>query len=246
VEVDEPDMSPAAEAQRTLVAMVSHDLRNPLFLIKGTAELLRGHAQHSGDGETKELISNLERIERAVGQADRVVDDLVDLVQLQTGHSIMLEKAPTDLVALARRAVDVHCFSTDVHSIFLRTSLESLVGCWDERRLERVLANLLSNAIKYSPAGRDITVAVAEEVVAGARWAILTVSDRGLGIPREDLDRIFEPFYRGHGVEGVIPGAGIGLAGARHTVQEHGGSIEVRSHLGQGAAFIVRLPLGDF
>ena len=189
-----------------------------------------------------DLISNLERIERAVGQADRVVDELVDLVQLQSGHDIVLEKTPTDLVALARRAVDGHRYSTDVHSLVLRTECERLVGDWDERRFERAAANLLNNAIKYSPAGRgEIVVTVSVE----GSWAVLAVADQGFGIPPGDIEHIFELFYRGRAMEGIIPGAGIGLAGVLHTIQQHGGRIEVQSEVGRGATFVIRLPLGD-
>ena len=220
--------------------MVSHDLRNPLFLIKGAAELLRDHVEHAGRQDSRELICNLERIERAVGQADRVVDDLVDLVQLQAGREVVLDKAPTDLVALARRAVDLHGYQTDVHNIALCTELPALVGAWDERRLDRVLANLLTNAIKYTPPGRgDITV----DVGATDTCAVLSVADQGLGIPPGDLAHIFEPFYRGQAVEGVIPGAGVGLTSVLHTVERHGGSIDVHSRLGRGTTFVVSLPL---
>jgi signal transduction histidine kinase len=219
--------------------MVSHDLRNPLFLIKGAAELMRDHVEHAG-GQRQDLISNLERIERAVGQADRVVDDLVDLLRLQAGREVVLEKAPADLVALARRAVELHGYNTDVHRILLRTELPALFGEWDERRLERVLANLLTNAIKYTPAGRgDIVV----EVSVAERCAVLSVADQGLGIPPGDLPRIFEPFYRGQAVDGVIPGAGIGLTSVLHTVEQHGGTIEVHSRVGSGTTFVVHLPL---
>lgn len=224
--------------------MVSHDLRNPLFLIKGAAELLRERVEHSPGKPAADLLCNLERIERAVGQADRVVDDLVDLVQLQCGRDLVLEKRATDLVALARRAVELHGFNTDIHRIVLRTRLRTLIGCWDERRLDRVVANLLTNAIKYTPAGRgDIVVTLTTQEDVGERRAVLTVTDQGLGIPPGDLPHIFKPFYRGQAVEGVIPGAGIGLTSVYHTVEQHGGRVEVRSRIGRGTTFVVRLPI---
>jgi PAS domain S-box-containing protein len=226
----------AEEAQRALVAMVSHDLRNPLFLIKGTAELL--HGQPCNDIE-----DSLDRIDRATFQMTRVVDDLVDLVQLQTGHDIVLEKGPTDLVALARRSVEVHQFSTEAHHIRFESEVDELVGTWDSARLERVLSNLLTNAIKYSPECKDICVHVALSHCGKHPMAELVVADQGIGIPKCDLHLIFERYYRAHNVVGLVPGAGVGLAGARHVIQRHGGTIQVVSREGVGTTFTVRLPI---
>lgn len=228
----------AEEAQRALVAMVSHDLRNPLFLIKGSAELLH----EAGD---EHIRNGLHRIDRATFQMTRVVDDLVDLIQLQTGHDIVLEKGPIDLVALTRRSVEVHQFSTEAHRILFEADVPELVGEWDGPRLERVLSNLLTNAIKYSQDAKDICVRVCLKRCGGRAMAQITVADQGIGIPKCDLRLIFERYYRAHNVIGVVPGAGVGLAGARHVIQRHGGTIQVVSHEGVGTTFTVRLPLAD-
>jgi PAS domain S-box-containing protein len=230
----------AEEAQRALVALVSHDLRNPLFLVKGTVEIVLEQLRR---GRTDCLGEELQRIARAAGQMERVVDDLMDLVQLQSGHEIVLEKGPVDLVALARRVVDAHSYSTDVHQIRLIAEEASLVGHWDERRLERALANLLTNAIKYSPAGRDVQVRLSQRQRQGAAFAVLSVADQGIGIAEEDLPHIFERFYRSDAVAGVVPGAGVGLASVRDTVERHGGRVEARSGAGEGATFTISLPL---
>ena len=232
----------AEQAQRGLVAMVSHDLRNPLFLIKGSAELLSDQLDQP-EPDIERVRQGLDRIQRASWQMSSVIDDLVDLVQLQSGHQIELNLGPVDLVALARRAVDIHQFSTQAHRIVLRAEVEELVGDWDGDRLDRVLSNLLTNAIKYSPAETEIVVGVAVEPGAHGWNAVLTVADHGLGIPAEDLPQIFERFYRASNVAGVVPGAGVGLAGARHTVERHGGTIRVASQQGAGTTFTVSLPL---
>ncbi|HLY67522.1 MAG TPA: PAS domain-containing protein, partial [Chloroflexota bacterium] len=170
------------EAQQALVAMVSHDLRNPLFLIKGSSELLRERLD-SSQPATKHLGEGLDRINRAATQMTRVVDDLVDLVQLQSGRDVVLERERMDLVALTRRVVEVHRFSTELHRIHVHTLVTGLVGEWDERRLERVLGNLLGNAIKYSPEGHDITVDLRRDERPNGSWAVVAVRDRGMGIP---------------------------------------------------------------
>jgi signal transduction histidine kinase len=105
--------------------------------------------------------------------------------------------------------------------------------------VERVVANLVSNAIKYSPGGGDVRV----ELAAEAGWAVLRVQDQGVGIPAADLPRVFEQFHRAANVAGRIGGTGLGLAGARHIVEQHGGSIALESQEGVGTTVTVRLPL---
>ena len=121
-----------------------------------------------------------------------------------------------------------------------------IVGSLDAARLERVVLNLLTNAVKYSPAGGDVEVTLRAERRSDGNWAELTVRDSGIGIPAEDLPRVFERFYRASNVGEHLRGSGLGLAGARQIVEQHGGEIGVRSEPGAGTTFIVRLPLdGD-
>jgi signal transduction histidine kinase len=118
-------------------------------------------------------------------------------------------------------------------------SQSEVIGTWDEVRLGRVIDNLLDNAIKYSPRGGAIEVVIE---VDGSD-AVLSVKDRGEGIPQVDLPHIFERFRRGGNVEGRIPGTGIGLAGVHRIVEQHTGSMSVQSEVGQGTTFTIRLPL---
>jgi signal transduction histidine kinase len=122
----------------------------------------------------------------------------------------------------------------------LEAAEPGLVGSWDVRRLERVLANLLENAVKYSPDGGEIVVRVARDDADST--AVLQVADTGVGIPAADLPHVFERFYRAGNV-GEIQGTGIGLAGVRQIVEQHAGSIAVESCPGIGSTFTVRLPL---
>jgi signal transduction histidine kinase len=110
----------------------------------------------------------------------------------------------------------------------------------DGPRLQRVMDNLVGNAVKYSPEGGDVDVALAEE----ADRMVFTVRDRGIGIPPSEVEAVFERFRRGSNVAGRFSGTGIGLAGARRIIEQHGGSVEVKSALGSGSTFIVRLPTG--
>ena len=110
-------------------------------------------------------------------------------------------------------------------------------------RLEQVFDNLLANAIKYSPLGGDIHISVYQETVDRQGWAVVSVRDDGIGIPAGDLPKLFTWFHRAANVGG-IPGSGLGLAGARAIVEQHGGAISVASSEGSGSTFTVRLPLG--
>jgi signal transduction histidine kinase len=135
-----------------------------------------------------------------------------------------------------------HQQRSERHQLSLESRVSELIGRWDGRRLARVLANLLDNALKYSPDGGTIRVEVSrDDGPPGA--GVLTVEDQGVGIPAEDLGRIFERFQRGTNVVGEIAGTGIGLASARHIVESHGGSITAVSRPRRGATFTVRLPL---
>src|SRR6185369_6698928 len=130
-----------------------------------------------------------------------------------------------DLVELARQSAAEYRETAPAHSIRRETDEAELTGQWDAGRLERVIANLVGNAIKYSPNGGEIVLSVRRETTPdGFEFAVLAVRDQGLGIPADDLPRIFDRFWRGANV-GVIRGAGIGLAGVKQIVEQHGGTI---------------------
>ena len=159
--------------------------------------------------------------------------------KLHAGRRLELHRSPTDLVSLARECVARHQHTSESHRLRFETRIAELVGSWDAARLERVLANLLANAVKYSPSGGAVAVKVSRE----ADWAILSVTDRGIGILAADLPHIVQRFRRASNVARQIAGSGLGLAGARDIVEQHGGTISVRSEEGRGSTFVVRLPL---
>jgi signal transduction histidine kinase len=113
----------------------------------------------------------------------------------------------------------------------------------DGSRIERVVRNMLDNAIKYSPAGGDIVVHTRRDEDENGRWGVVTIEDRGLGIPASDLPYVFDRFRRGGNVQRHIAGSGIGLTGAKQIVAQHGGAISVQSVEGEGSTFTLRLPL---
>jgi signal transduction histidine kinase len=147
------------------------------------------------------------------------------------------------MIKVARRLGDEYQKISPRHVIRVESNMARLLGDWDSARIERVVANLISNAVRYSPRGGEITVAASCEQRNGQEWAVLEVTDNGVGIPPSELDRVFEPYYRGSNVAGSIGGTGVGLAGTRHIVEQHGGEIGVESVIGETTTFTVRLPL---
>ncbi|MDQ3043704.1 MAG: PAS domain-containing protein [Chloroflexota bacterium] len=232
--------------QQDFIAVASHDLKNPLGLIKGQAQILRRHLARTEKAEIDRdrVIAGLRTIDATTERMTALLDELLDVAALQTGQSLELRRLPVDLVALVRQCAGEYQRTAERHVIRVETDLSTLVGSWDVRRLERVVANLLTNAIKFSPAGGDIALHVAREESSDQPWAVLTVVDRGIGIPAADLSRVFARYQRGTNVVGIA-GTGIGLAGARQIVERHGGALTVTSEPGQGSTFTVRLPLAE-
>jgi PAS domain S-box-containing protein/excisionase family DNA binding protein len=234
----------AAERDAFLAA-ASHDLKTPLTTVKGTAQLLRRWLTRPGHIDHERLVAGLDTINATCNQMLGSINELLDVTRVRLGQPLALERRPTDLVALTRNVVALQQAATDRHRLHLQVAVDTLVGMWDAGRLERVLGNLLSNAVKYSPQGGEVHVAVAWEDDPRGRWAVVRVRDHGVGIPATDLPHIFEPFYRASNVRGRVGGSGIGLAGARRIVEQHGGTISVESREGEGSTFTVRLPLDE-
>ena len=244
LEAARAEIEAAIRARDALAAAAAHDLKSPLAGISMTAELARRRLERLGvdlPGRAS-LARQLAEIQRSAQRMAGVLDELLDLAHLQDGTALQLNLAPTRMQALVETAVAAHQAATDHHVIRLVATADP-VGTWDAARLARVADNLLSNAIKYSPDGGEITLELAEEQVGdGQRFATLRVRDQGVGIPAADADRLFEPFFRASNV-GPIAGTGIGLAGARLIVEQHGGTLSVESREGAGSTFILRLPL---
>jgi signal transduction histidine kinase len=167
-----------------------------------------------------------------------LIGSLLDLTRLELNHPLDLIRTETDLVALVRQVVADQRVSNR-YRVVVDSGVPELIGQWDNARLERVVANLVSNAVKYSPAGGDVRVRVTRD----GDTAVLSVEDSGMGIPQEDMPRIFERFFRARNVIDEVAGAGIGLAACKRIVEQHGGRLLVQSEEGKGSTFTVRLPI---
>jgi signal transduction histidine kinase len=230
----------AINARDEFLAVVSHDLRNPLAAVSGNIQLMRRRMARGEVPTAEQLVERLDMIQRGVSALSRQVDELHDASLLQAGRQLDLRLQRTDLVALVRDYVRGLQNTSDSHRFHFHANVGELSGNWDSARLERVLSNLISNAIKYSPAGGEIEIHIGSE----DNWAVLSVADEGLGIPAGELPHVFERFRRASNVVDRIAGSGLGLAGSRDIIEQHGGTISVQSQEGEGSTFTVRLPLG--
>lgn len=217
------------EAQLEFLAGVAHDLRNPLDAIKLGIQVLEIEQSAARRGRARE------RLDRQVERLARMVEDLLDATRIEAGQ-LELRPEPLDLRDVAQDMVRLYAPTSPEHQITVRVPPERVPIRGDPLRLEQVVSNLLSNAIKFSPGGGTIEVVVSVE----GEHAVLSVSDRGIGIPKDEQADVFLPFRRRH--PEVAPGAGLGLSVVRRIVTAHGGSIEVDSEPGRGSTFRVRLP----
>lgn len=228
-----------ARQKDDFLSAAAHDLKTPLTTIKGHAQLLQKRAELTPEGG--KLVQGLQRIDGVATRMTALINELLDVNRVQMGKPLDLVLKPVELVALARQMVADAQHVHEHHQIVLASNETAIHGQWDLYRVERVLGNLLSNALAYSPRGGAVTMTVDREQ---DEWAIVQVSDQGLGIPAADLPHIFESFHRGGNVAGRIAGSGIGLAAVRQIVEQHGGTITVESREGEGSTFTARLPLG--
>ena len=231
------------EERLAFVDAAAHDLKNPLTALIAHVQLLRRHAERRTLDDAA-LATGLGAIDTAAGRTVNLIEELLDAAHIRAGRGLELRREPVDLVAMARAVAAEHGRASTQHAIRIESGPDRLVGVWDGSRLERVLANLIGNAIKFSPAGGEVVLRIRREDRADGAWAVLLVDDRGVGIPAADLPRVFDRFHRGANAAGAFAGTGIGLAGAKQIVEQHGGAVTVQSAEGVGSTFTVRLPLG--
>ena len=231
------DLKRALHARDEFLAAASHDLRNPLSTIQSAAELLERSLDEPSMRDR--LKSCADHIQSAAKRMAQQLDAFLDVSRLEAGRPLELKKRKHDLMPLVRQVV-AECQQTTQRHRLLLEGPSMLHASVDAARLQRVVSNLVGNAIKYSPEGGEINV----KLEAHDTDVILTVRDRGIGIPGQDQSRVFERFQRGTNVEGRFQGTGIGLAGAKQIVEQHGGAITLKSTVGKGSTFTVRFPAG--
>ena len=222
----------AVTARDEFLTIAAHELRTPLTTLQGRAQLLQRRLAAQLPAQDLESLGIMRR---QLNRLTRMVNDLLDVSRLTAGRLLPVPER-VDLVALGRIAAEE--FGTPQQPIVFESLEPQLIGFWDPWRLDQVLANLLSNASRYSAPGSPITMRLTR---AGAE-ARLDVVDQGTGISSTELDRIFEPYYRGD--QQNRAGFGLGLAICRQIIADHGGSLlAVSDGPGTGATFTIELPL---
>jgi PAS domain S-box-containing protein len=221
------------------LAMLSHELRNPLAPITNSLYVLDHAIPGSEQSHRAQTV-----IGRQVGQLARLVDDLLDVTRIAR-NKIPLRRQRLDLNELVRRTLDDHRsqFEANEVPIELAPAAEPVFVSGDGNRLAQIVGNLLLNAAKFT--GPDGRVRVVVSVDSEAKQAVVRVADTGMGMAPEMLARLFQPFAQAEAtLDRSRGGLGLGLALVKGLVELHGGTISAHSAgLGQGAEFVVRLPL---
>jgi signal transduction histidine kinase/FixJ family two-component response regulator len=221
------------------LAILAHELRNPLAPIRNSLHLLRLATAHDPNANRA-----TEMMDRQVTVMVRLVDDLLDVSRITRG-TISLRKEPVEIASAVRRAVDANRALIEAagHRLILRVPSPTLIVDADPVRLEQVIANLLNNAAKYTDSGGEIRLTVEHS----ANEVTISVRDTGVGIEPAKLAGVFDLFMQvephGRRAQG---GLGIGLTLVKRLTEMHGGSVEARSEgTGRGSEFILRLPLAS-
>lgn len=216
------------------VATASHEFRTPLTTIFSAADLLQHYSDQMEEGEK---LGYLEEIKQEVGEMTQLLDDILLVRKMEAGmFSFSPEKA--NFETLLRNIVRAsQNLAGNVHAIKLNIECDSTNVLIDNSLIRHIVNNLLSNAIKYSPDGSPIEVSLLRE----SGELVLDVADRGIGIPENEIDRVFDTFFRADNSSG-IGGTGLGLSVVKTAVELHGGSISVKSVVSEGTTFSVRIP----
>jgi two-component system, OmpR family, sensor kinase len=221
--------------QRNFVSMASHEFRTPLTVIDGHARRLDKVRETIDPAEIGERAG---KIRSAVLRMTHLIDNLLNSSRLiDGGAALYFHPAEMDVIALLREVCQLHREMVPAAQIVERFSGTPMPLIGDAKLLFQVVSNLLSNAVKYSPAGGAIDI----EAHGAAEDVIVAVTDRGIGIPPSDRERLFERYHRGSNVSGIV-GTGVGLYLVKMAVDLHHGRVEVESQEGMGSRFIVRLP----
>jgi two-component system, OmpR family, sensor kinase len=223
------------QLQRNFVSMASHEFRTPLTIIDGHARRLSKLGDRLGN---EEIGMRVGKIRTAVLRTIHLIDNLLTSTRLiESGAGLYFHPQEFDLEVLLRDVCQLHREISPTSHIIEEFGTQSLRMMGDPKLLSQVFDNLISNAIKYSPGGGRIRVGAKRDE---GQFAV-AVEDKGIGIPAQDVDRVFERYFRGSNVSGIV-GTGVGLNLVKMVVELHGGSIAVASSEGVGSRFMVRLP----
>ncbi|MBP6965557.1 MAG: GAF domain-containing protein [Armatimonadetes bacterium] len=220
------------------VSTVSHELRTPLTSIKGFISTLLADVEGYYDGDTQREFYTI--IDTECDRLTRLISDLLNVSRIEAGRALDLNPKEVELYSLVEKVISVQRSYTNKHElkVELEEGIPTIIA--DEDKVDQILTNLTNNAIKYSPKGGEVTIrgSYADGFVT------LSVTDQGMGIPKEHIAKVFDRFHRIDNRDTrQVGGTGIGLYLVKHLVEAHGGKIWIESEVGQGSSFIFTLPL---
>lgn len=226
------------KAKDDFVALASHQLRSPVTTVKQYIGVM---LNEMAGPLNEEQLQYLTTANNANNRQLIIIDDLLKTAQIDTkGYSVSLQ--PKNLIKVVKDVIADYesVFDSRKQTISLNSDSEVLIVKADESELITCIANVLENASKYSPPGSPITVSIKDD----DSDAILTVTDQGVGIAKENLDKIFEKFTRiDNELSDTVSGSGLGLFWVKRIVEIHGGKISIKSKLGKGTTIVVKLPI---
>ncbi len=222
----------------SFVSTVAHEFRTPLTSIKGYVEnMLEGILR----GQNQRQTYYLDRVKHNVDRLARLIHDLLDLSRMEAGR-LELNRSPVIVSNLLDNVIDSFQPTADGKGVVFRvtTELSTLMIYADVDKVTQILINLVQNALKFTPAGGEIRVETT--VTRSGSFVQFGIHDTGCGISAEELDQVFERFYRGRSVPSNLGGAGLGLAIAKSLVELHGGKIWAESQASHGSSFFFTIP----
>jgi len=243
------DISSLKAAERTLLDMdkmksefissAAHELRTPLSAIMGFTEFAR-EPEKFGGFSPEEIKSFLDEVYDRGEALNQIIDDLLDISRIENGYSIELKFEEVNLCELISKSVAYYLTHNTTHTfkLDLPDNAAAAVCPADRYRINQVLENLLSNAIKYSPAGSEVLLRCRPQPT---HWEI-SIIDHGIGMTPEQVERIFDKFYRADASNTAVSGLGLGMSIAKKIVELHAGSIRVESVKGEGTTATFTLP----
>jgi signal transduction histidine kinase len=224
------------QMEKNFITFVSHEMRSPLVVIRQYIEALNEIAGDRFDKEVKEII---ERCRKRIQSLEEMVEHWLDISRIENG-TLAKQKESISLASIISFSVEEMTPVCRKKGISLETNipkkLPQIIG--DKESLVRVFTNIIGNATKYTPEGGKIIITVKNDEY----YTTTSISDTGIGIPKDKLPFIFEPFFRCKGKDEKIRGSGLGLTFCKKIMESHNGGIEVSSREGEGTTFVMTFP----
>ena len=230
----------AIRMRDAFLSVAAHELKTPITNLQGFAQVTLRHIEKAEVIDPARILRAFQIIDTQAGKLAQLVKQLLDIARLQSEQNV-LTISRINLTELAQQVIVLIEAQTSRHTFVLQAPPDVTIEA-DPLRLEQVLVNVLDNAVKYSPQSGQITVAIEE---LGSSQIQISISDAGVGIPEEERERIFEPFYRisTETVPATTSGVGLGLFVSRQIVDMHQGQIAAEAAPGGGSRFVITLPV---